>query len=74
MPKFIEKAYCDDVFYDWRYQFKCIPDENGDTFDWDEMYNWCLINLGPTIDWHVRDWGVIMHKPEDALLFKLTWF
>lgn len=66
---FVEQ-YIADEYWHWKYQYYC------DEFSYaamDKLYDWCLANLGPTIDWHVRNNGVIMLKEEDAMAFKLTW-
>ncbi len=51
-----------------RYQFVCYDD-----FNQDEVYDWCLFNLGANMNWMVTMNGVIMRKEDDAILFTLAW-
>lgn len=75
--KFTSNKYIHDNFDHWKYRF-VVLDMNGhisslSEVEYEFMYNWCIDNLGPTISWHVRDWGVIMMYEKDAMLFKLVW-
>ncbi len=69
-PVFVE-GYIDETYWNWKYQYQ--------SSDWlttkehQELYDWCLDNLGANIDWHVKNNGVIIRKEEDAMAFKLRW-
>ena len=68
-PIFVER-YFDEEFWNWKYQYYC--DEFSRSNE-EELYEWCLANLGANIDWHVRWHGVIIRLEEMAMAFKLTW-
>ena len=79
MYKFIRRRICDE-FYHWEYQYAYIEIEDGMEYHsylsdelHEELYNWCLFDIGPTIDWHVRSNGVIFFREEHALAFELKY-
>lgn len=68
--KFIERKF-DSEYLHWNYQFQ--NDSYFTSEEHDIMYEWCMKFIGPTIDWHVRDYGVIMLNSKDAAMFKMVW-
>ena len=50
------------------YQFVCYGNFNND-----ELWSWCLANIGANMDWMVTLNGVIFRNEDDAVLFMLRW-
>lgn len=50
------------------HQFVCY-----ENFDNDEVWSWCLANLGANMNWMVTLNGVILRNEDDAILFALAW-
>jgi len=68
-PIFVEQHF-DDVWHHWKYQFYCDDFSRSQS---EEMWQWCMDNLGATCTWHVRWNGVIIYYEDLAMAFKLTW-
>ena len=56
-----------DYFHVMKYQFVCY-----ESFG-DEVWEWCLDNLGVKLNWMVTTNGAIFRNEEDAVLFALRW-
>lgn len=71
--KFKRGFFEEQDFWHWKHMY-IIDDDEIDMWEaYDEMYKWCLDNLEHIIGWHVRNEGIIIQDPEDAMLFELTW-
>ena len=67
---FVEKYFVEEYWH-WKFQFWSNDFITADEDQ--ELYDWCMDNLGGNCNWHVRSHGVIIFNPEDAMAFKLTW-
>jgi len=69
---FVEK-YFENKVWCWKYQYAFTDEAYLEQSLYDELYNWCLFNIGPKITWHIRNEGIIFLYEEDAMAFKLRW-
>lgn len=51
-----------------KYHFICRTQ-----WDDDEVWHWCLTNLGSNTNWMVTMNGVLIRNEDDAVLFALAW-
>lgn len=57
-----------DYIHVMKYQFTCY-----ENFDIDEIWSWCLANVGANMNWMVTMNGAIFRNEDDAVLFALAW-
>ena len=50
------------------YQFVCYENFNND-----EVWSWCLNNIGSNMNWMVCFTGVMLRNEDDAIHFALRW-
>ncbi len=66
-----EEGYIDTVKWGhYRYQFRYI---DGEEYNNQEVYDWCLYNITSIMGWHVLWEGVVIFEEIDAMAFKLRW-
>lgn len=56
-----------DYIHVMPHQFIC------ENFNYSEIWNWCMDNLGGNMNWMVTMNGVILRNEDDAILFVLAW-